>query len=579
VPSLGVDAIKPHWLERQSDHRSPAFVARGDADGAVNVTSRNWTTVGTVASASTTRAIVDPRGLVTPRPGGWSLDWWIGAEDRWHFPSREAAVRQQLVGGTPVVETAMRIPGGDAVQRVYAVPDDLVVVEITNETPTPIAVAFAVRPYHPTGMTPIGRIALDDRTVTVDGRPAVVFARRPQRLATSTAVTGDVVARIHAEDFDTALANEVCCERGLATAAFLFPLAHRQTLRVVLPMADNVVDVDADALPDRDAVVRSWHAQTTSRGLHLALPEGRLAAAVDANRRSLLLAPAQPAVVVAMDHHGFHKDSADVLRSCTGRKSALDTSLLPAMTEHWRLSGSLDDIDGETVVRLVRAIQREDRDPDGLAYAAALVRAFGLEPLADECERWSPSRPAPSARPMHGDGGIDVLATLRQAADELALGDRAALDRLSWLLDVASPTWAWPSFVHPSLGTGCGGDGHDGRVTAAFLSLVRGLLVREAADGGLALCSMLPDAWVGQALEVHDAPTRFGKVSFAVRYHGERPALLWDLKARAGAPPVSLTAPGLDPAWSSTDAKGEALLAAAPGATPAVAIPVEGSFN
>jgi hypothetical protein len=427
APSLGADAIKPHWLERQSDHRSPAFVARGDADGVANVTSRNWTTVGTVGSASTTRAIVDPRGL--------------------------------------------------------------------------------------------------------------------------------------------------------ASAAFLFPLAHRQTLRVVVPHADEEVEVDVDSLPDLDLVVRSWHAQTTSRGLHLALPEGRLAAAVDANRRSLLLAPAHPAVVVALDHHGFHKDSADALRSCTGRKAALDTSLLPAMTEHWRLSGSLDAIDGETVVRLVRAIQREDRDADGLVDAASLVRAFGLDPLADECERWSPSRPAPPARPLQGDGGIDVLATLRRAAEELAAGDRAALERLSWLLDVASPTWAWPSFVHPTLGTGCGGDGHDGRVSAAFLSFVRGLLVRETADDGLALCSMLPDAWIGQALEVHDAPTRYGKVSFAVRYHGERPALLWDLKARAGAPPVPLTAPGLDPAWSSTDAKGEALLAAAPGATPVVAIPAEGSFS
>ena len=29
-----------------------------------------------------------PPGLVTPPGGGWSLDWWIGADDRWHLPSR-----------------------------------------------------------------------------------------------------------------------------------------------------------------------------------------------------------------------------------------------------------------------------------------------------------------------------------------------------------------------------------------------------------------------------------------------------------------------------------------------------------
>ena len=60
-----------------------------------NVTPRNWTMVGNVGSPW--EAIVDPRGLVTPWFDGWSLDWWIGADDRWHFPSREAAVRQRLV--------------------------------------------------------------------------------------------------------------------------------------------------------------------------------------------------------------------------------------------------------------------------------------------------------------------------------------------------------------------------------------------------------------------------------------------------------------------------------------------------
>ena len=43
-----------------------------------------------------------PRRVGAPSTGrGWSLDWWIGAEDRWHLPAEEAAVRQQLVGRQP----------------------------------------------------------------------------------------------------------------------------------------------------------------------------------------------------------------------------------------------------------------------------------------------------------------------------------------------------------------------------------------------------------------------------------------------------------------------------------------------
>jgi len=42
--------------------------------------------VGTVASPTATP--VDTAGLVVRE--GWSLDWWIGADDRWHLPAREA---------------------------------------------------------------------------------------------------------------------------------------------------------------------------------------------------------------------------------------------------------------------------------------------------------------------------------------------------------------------------------------------------------------------------------------------------------------------------------------------------------
>ena len=77
-----------------------------------------WTTVGNLDSPQ--RAAVDAAGLVAVAGRPWSLDWWIGAEDRWHVPAREVAVRQTLLGNSPVVETRLRVPSGDAVQRVYA---------------------------------------------------------------------------------------------------------------------------------------------------------------------------------------------------------------------------------------------------------------------------------------------------------------------------------------------------------------------------------------------------------------------------------------------------------------------------
>ena len=72
--------------------------------------------------------------------------------------------------------------------------------------------------------------------------------------------------------------------------------------------------------------------------------------------------------------------------------------------------------------------------------------------------------------------------------------------------------------------------------------------------------SLLPDEWQGQSLAVRDAPTHFGLLSYAVRWHAERPALLWELQPHAGVEGVRLTAPGLDQSWSSNELRGEALL-------------------
>ena len=90
------------------------------------------------------RATVTPWGGVQPWGDDAPLDWHIAADDRWHSPQSEVAVRQRRVDGTAVVETRVRIPDGDAVQRVYSVPDHggLTIIEVENESPLPIAVAF-----------------------------------------------------------------------------------------------------------------------------------------------------------------------------------------------------------------------------------------------------------------------------------------------------------------------------------------------------------------------------------------------------------------------------------------------------
>jgi hypothetical protein len=99
------------------------------------------TNIGTLVDG--TLAAVGSAGQITGADLG-TLHWWVAADDRWHTPPNEPTCRQTRLEGTPVVETAIRVPSGDVVHRAYAVVDQggLIVVEVENQSTLPVAVAF-----------------------------------------------------------------------------------------------------------------------------------------------------------------------------------------------------------------------------------------------------------------------------------------------------------------------------------------------------------------------------------------------------------------------------------------------------
>jgi hypothetical protein len=716
---ISPDWVWPYWLERQLDPTSPAFVPRGHLPFLTNVTHRNWTAVGNLDSAW--EAIVDPRGLVTPWFDGWSLDWWVGADDRWYLPSREAGVRQRLLADSPVVETAMRVPGGDVVERVYAVQrssveggGELVVAEVQNATGVPVALALAIRPYNPEGLSVIERLDLHDgTTVTVDGRVALLLPRPPSRVAASTFHDGDSAGAVLSGAATERWHGDVRDPAGLAQAAFVYPLAHGATFRAAMPLVPERrtrrrevarrraahAPAFPKALPPAEAVARGWQTQG-ARGVRLVLPDERLAAAVDANRRFLLLlhdgdeiTPGPSTyhrfwfrdaayLLAALDRYGYHGEAAQVLASYPGRQHVdgfffsqrqewdANGAALHALVHHWRLTRDValvepmvgaiargvhwidrkrharkakrpdealrglfpagvsaehlgpfdyfywDDFWGVAGLRagaeLLRAVDQPDAAADADRFAAAmwedverslaltaerlgtiavpagprrridpgaigsLVACAPLDLLPPDDPRIVATADVIRERFTLLDGraffqgishtGLATYLTLQLAAVELRAGDRRCLDRLAWMLDAATPTWTWPEAIHPRLDGGCMGDGHHGWAAAELLTFVRDLLVREmpGVPGGVALASLVPDGWYGRGWEVHDAPTAAGHVSYAVRWHGDRAALLWEVTPHVSGQPVRLTAPGLDPAWSTTDRRGEALLGPVP---------------
>lgn len=205
------------------------------------------------------RAAVTPWGALEQWDGLGTIDWFVAADDRWHVPSAEPTVRRQTVDGTPVVETRVRIPNGDAVQRVYAVADHggLTVIEVENSSPLPIAVAF-------TG--------------------AQLLASRPP-------------AAVPIEGID------------LPGPATVFPIGHHATLTVAISHGRATGQLPG-GLPSATQVARGWLA-TCERASRLLLPDAALAERVVRARCELLLCgPEHP----ADDAIGFLLGAADLVR-------------------------------------------------------------------------------------------------------------------------------------------------------------------------------------------------------------------------------------------------------------------------
>jgi len=544
-----------------------------------------WTLVGTLDGRSPAR--VDAAGLITPCDAGWSLDWWLGADDRWYLPAREPTVRQRRLGAGPVLETTVRIPSGDARQTVYGALVDgreAIVVEIYNDSPVPIALALAIRPYTVDGaedLDDIRLIGLDDRVLRVGDGPALVLPRPPGTSGGSanTDVLGAVLA---GRELDWELSRTGAVPNGV----LLYPLPHRTSLRFLLVPSPPPIDgepVAVAAAPDRDEVARGWDA-VIDGGARLEFPDPGLTAACNGARARLLLAadtlgpqlaelqPGADQLLRALAMGGHRIAVAPALaavgESFPGRLGATPetgAAVVAAVTLAAELSGSAP------MTQLVETMARTTSLVERAVGRRTLRRLPSLRARArSEPDHEGRTRGSTSVLDVETEADPnedpDLVAVVRHSLARLArlAGDDLGADRLQAdspdlpvtvpppTIDVVNELLAGAS----SAGSWC----HDDPVSAAaFVVAARSLLIDDAGDD-LVLVPTYPAAWRGGGTEVLRAPTRHGPLSFAIRWHGPRPALLWDLSPN-GKTAVTIRCPALDPSWLTTERKGEALLA------------------
>ena len=398
-------------------------------------------------------AIVNERGSIRLNDGSPVLDWHIAADDRWHDPSTEPSVRQTRRAGVPVVETRLRIPGGDAIQRVYAVADagGLVVIEITNESTLPIAVAFT--------------------------RPDLISSRTPSPRG--------------AQGIE------------LPVGSVVFPVAHGSTLRVALSAPLNVANesanVDVERLPSFEQLQKGWLKAVEQAG-YVIVPEGAVAPLVARLRSDALI----------LSGHEIEDWGIGAGGDCANDPVAYMLTLQELLRMGEKLTGDSAQIRVDHAARLAQCVETLLKD-----HKKSSVLPWDVE------------------RALFAAQFVFARMGENRAADDVA----AAQLRMS---SAAEPPNVMPTDIRA-------------------IAWVEEKLVAVQRDGSVQIFGRgIPRLWLGANLECHRVSAGpMHTVSFGIRWHGEKPALLWEVSGPAG---VKLNAGLCDPTWSSVEPTGETLL-------------------
>jgi hypothetical protein len=385
------------------------------------------------------------------------LRWFVAADDRWYRPSRETTVRQREVSGVPVIETRIKVPGGDAVQRVYGVADfgGAIVVEVFNDSSLPFAVAF--------------------------DRGDIAAMREPS----PTGVQGI----------------------DLPVGSVVFPVGHHATMRVAILISDVERKISAqelESLPSFEQVERGWLAalRVASR---VDVPEASWENILTAQRCKLLLAGS------GATSDGVSSNGDDFVDLILDRAERVKLGDKP---DQW-----VDEVAAATESVIRRCAKNRDAkwfEERAIVLAGMVLnRAGETRGQKDIAQAWS--------RVVSDSSGSGAFGSLTD------VGASISRDQLASFSGVRQIAW----------------------VESQLVAQRRNNVI-EICPGGVEL------AWLGANFECHRlvaSPEHL--ISFAVRWHGDKPALLWEID---GPPGARVAASAVDGTFSSTELRGETLL-------------------
>jgi len=432
---------------------------------------------------------------------GFEVEWGVLAEDRWRLGHAERLRRRRL-DDAPVYGMWMRVPGGDVILRVAVVNDGIsrtLLLEFHNASPAPLLSALVCRRSALLEAGGSGITADGDIWVTASGSIGGVAASAASNDSAAGSDSDDIWARVQAEPD----AHQVAASGEAAAAALMVALPHFQTTSFSVGIGGPP--------PKREVAVAEvasgWKA-VTRRALTLSWPDPDLAEAWGRVVGDLVVLAGSddPAIAAAV-------------------ASRLDVAGLSAEADRARATviaaATADELNGAAAVEALRSLASRDLvagKPSGLDVLAGPL----AHSAADHLDRHT----------------LAMTAAALQSVSPAAAADAR---RLAGSVSRADPS---PVALRP----------------AAVASEIIGRLIADPWSTSTAeLLPGLAAEWQGRDLEVDGLHTALGVLSFAVRWHGPRPALLWE--RIGGAEEALLSAVSLDAQWSASARSGEALLA------------------
>ena len=471
---------------------------------------------------------VDQYGRVQVDGASWTLDLTLAAGARWVAASASDRVAQTLTA-PGVVETTVQTPSGPVVHRVAAgvvSGQPVAIIEIENTGGVAIAVGMVARPLQLDGRGYIGEAAIDGSGIVIDGRRCVRFETSPATVTASDGASGDLLAHMPAAS-EGAPSAAAKCRSGGAQAAAVWPLPHTATLRIVVELAGNTSP--GAAVPSTSDINRGWEAHL-KQGMRVDVDDFEVSEHLSTACRSVLTMWPEvqdtPSAILAMSEMGFGRDAGrffDLLERCDD-----DGAVLRCLARWAQLGEQAHQLED-----LERILGR-------LAQAAHVVAGSGGEPAG---AAWLDDALVALGGRLHQIEQPDVAERV-QGFKTAVQPIEGASDQLALLTKALDKRGVWPEAQM--------------RSASHYVRAIRALVVEDTGTE-VRLLPQLPELWRGRTIDVLGLPVANGTMSFGLRWHGHRPALLWEASLAPEAP-FTLKIPGIDAGFETSDRQGETLL-------------------